>query len=210
MNPRGPRFGCRKLHQAQLGRSRQSLIARLVAIVTAAFCFAGGGRAHASSVLAMDLTALTTVADRIVVAEVLSVTSRWETGRRRIVTSVEINVAESWKGSVPSSRRITVLQPGGQVGDIEMKVYGLPLFREGERAVLFLRGGESASTVVGFSEGMRRLTPDPIGKGWSVLGADRTAAVVRSNDGRLVPAPAEPTQGLSELRARVRALVSAP
>jgi hypothetical protein len=165
--------------------------------------------AHASTVLAMDLAALTATADRIVVGEVLSVTSRWETGRRRIMTSVEINVAESWKGDVPTSRRVTIQQPGGQVGDIEMKVHGLAVFREGERAVLFLRGTDRASVVVGFGQGMRRLTPDSAGKGWLVLGGDRTAAVIRSSDGKLAPAASEASETLGALRARVRSLVNA-
>ncbi|HEY0709823.1 MAG TPA: hypothetical protein VGG33_23620 [Polyangia bacterium] len=205
MEPRRLRLGLRKSQRgwrAHLGRLAAAGLA-IVALSTAV-------NARASTVLAMDLAALTAAADRIVVAEVLSVVSRWETGRKRIITSVEINVAEAWKGNVPTSRRITVVQPGGQVGDIEMKVHGLPLFREGERTVLFLKGNDRLSAVVGFGEGLRRLTPDASGKGWIVSGSDRTAAVLRGADGRLVPAGPDRAETLADLRAKVRALVTAP
>lgn len=161
----------------------------------------------ASMAFALDLGELTALADRIVVAEVLSVSSRWETGRRRIVSDIEVNIAESWKGTMPTSKRVTIIQPGGAVGDIEMRVHGLASFRAGERAVLFLRGSEASSTVVGMGQGMRRLSYDsPTGR-WLVLGGDRTAAVVRRADGGFVAAPPEATDSLTALRTRVRALV---
>jgi hypothetical protein len=168
--------------------------------------------ARATAVLAFDLEALTRIADRVVVGEVLSVKSDWERHRRRIYTEIEIQVAEIWKGEVSSSRRIVIAQPGGRVGDIEMKVHGMASFRPGDRAVLFLEGSEAASGVVGLAQGMRPLTLAPAAQAgapprWMALGGDRSAAVLY-RDGRLTPAPAEPALPLETLRERVRALVA--
>jgi hypothetical protein len=168
---------------------------------------ASASPALATTVEAFDLTALTRIADRVVVAEVLSVKSAWQTDRRRIYTEVELQVAELWKGDMPTSRRVTVFQPGGRVGDIEMKVHGMANFREGDRAVLFLEGPSDASGVVGLAQGMRVLRLDVPAQRWIALGGDRTAAVVRDRDGRLQPAPPEPALPLETLRERVRTLV---
>src|SRR5688572_24579719 len=96
--------------------------------------------ARASLVMAMDLEEMTTRADRVVVGEVLSVKSAWEPDHKRIFPNIEIRVAHPWKGTIPQGGQILVQQPGGQVGDIESRVYGLAHFREGDRAVLFLKG----------------------------------------------------------------------
>ncbi len=164
--------------------------------------------AHASTVIAFDLPALTRIADRVVLGEVLGVTSAWDAQHRRIYTEIEVQVAESWKGDAQAERKLLIVQPGGRVGDIEMRVHGLATFRTGDRAVLFLAGPERASAVVGMGQGMRRLQLEPGTQRWMALGGDRSAAVLRGRDGRLLPAPPEPTLPLETLRDRVRALVT--
>ena len=163
--------------------------------------------ASATTVLALNIEELTALSDRVIVGEVLSVTSDWESGRRRIISRIEVSVAESWKGAMPSARRVFITQLGGQVGDIEMRVHGLAQFRSGDRTVLFLQGPESAAQVTGFGLGVRRLLYDAGTARWMVLGADRTAAVVRRADGALAAAPPESADSLTALRDRVRALV---
>src|SRR5687768_16458969 len=97
-------------------------------------------RAGASQVVAMDLAQLTQNAERIVVGEVTSVRSAWDQKRQRILSTIEVRVAEAWKGQMPIEGRMTIVQPGGVAEGIEMRVHGLPAFVPGERAVLFLRG----------------------------------------------------------------------
>src|SRR5687767_6485547 len=71
--------------------------------------------ARASMVPAMDLARLTAGANRIVVGEILSTTASWDEHRRRIFTTIEVQVAEMWKGAMPPGRRFRFTQLGGSV-----------------------------------------------------------------------------------------------
>lgn len=54
----------------------------------------------------------------------------------RLVTDIEIELEHTFKGEAPA--RVTVLQPGGTVGDLTQVVTHVPSFALGERVVLFL------------------------------------------------------------------------
>jgi hypothetical protein len=164
--------------------------------------------ARASVTPELDLRGLTTNADRIVVGDVVSVKSAWESGRKRIFTNIEVKVTETWKGPTPEGGKIIIQQPGGQVGDIEMRVFGLAEFHEGQKAVLFLTGTEKASAVVGLGQGMRPVSYDSKSARWMVQPADRSAAVTTDKQGRLGgPSAPDEIVPLETLRARVRKLV---
>lgn len=191
--------------------ARRSRAGALAAWLVAAAALGAGGVARGSAVLALELPELTARADRIVVAEVLSVTSAWDAGRKQIHSTVELGVSESWKGDLPRTRRLVLVQPGGSVDELEMKVHGLPSFAAGERAVLFLRGrGAEPLALVGLGQGKRPLRFDSAGRRWMVDGGDRSAAVRIEPGGRLVPVAPEVALPLEELRRRVHALVKRP
>jgi hypothetical protein len=181
----------------------RSLVAALVATVLATVPTAP---ARASLVMALDLAQLVGRADRVLVGEVLSVESAWDSDRRRIHTTAVIQVAEMLKGEAPANGRVVVVQPGGTVGDIEMRVHGMPRFVAGGRAVLFVRGALPAA-VVGMGQGLRPLRFDTAARRWMVEGGDRSAAVNVDAAGRFAAAGPEPALPLEELRRRVRALV---
>jgi hypothetical protein len=164
--------------------------------------------ARASLVVALELGALTAQADRVVVAEVTAVRSAWDAGHHRILSTVELHVAETWKGTAPADATLTIVQPGGAVDGIEMIVHGQARFAPGERAVLFLRGPQARGlSVVGLGQGKRPLRFDATAARWMVEGGDRSAAVRIESGGRLQPAGPEPALPLDELRRRVTALV---
>jgi hypothetical protein len=162
-------------------------------------------RASLATVLGLDQ--LTTLADRVIVGEVLSVKSTWDSGHKRIFTNIEVQVAETWKGTAAAGGKILIQQPGGQVGDIESRVYGLAEFHTGQRAVLFLKGAESASAVLGLGQGMRPLRFDEAARTWMVDSADRRAAVKSGPGGHFVPSAADPVLPLASLRAQILQLV---
>ncbi len=162
--------------------------------------------ARGSIVLAMELPDLTSQSDRIVVGQVTSVKSAWADGGKRILSTVEVRVDESWKGDAPVGGKVTIVQPGGVVGNIEMKVHGLPAFSSGERAVLFLRGRARAS-LVGLGQGKRRVHVDPDSRRLMVEAADRSAAVTPDLQGRLRAALPDDAVPLDDLRAQVRTLL---
>ncbi len=101
-----------------------------------------------------DLAAAASVVARV---ECLGNESRWEGGEIWTFTSFE--VVEIMKGVVP--RLITVRLPGGQVGHLISTVDGVPRFRAGEQAILFLertRAGDFA--VLAWVQGTFRIHRD--------------------------------------------------
>jgi hypothetical protein len=160
--------------------------------------------AAATLVQAIDLAEMASRSDRIVVAEVQSVESEWDSSHRTIRTRFEVKVEEVWKGA--PAERLIIDQPGGTVGDVEMKVHGMPTFEVGEKAVLFL-SGQSAHRVVGMSQGKRSLRWDGGAKRWMADSAEHSAVVRRDFRGRLLPVQPEPALGLDQLRQQVQALV---
>ncbi len=165
--------------------------------------------AGASLVLALDLPAMTAEADRVVVGDVMSAASVWSDRGRVILTTIKINVVEIWKGEMPATRTLTIVQTGGSVGNIEMKVHGQATFSVGQRAVLFLRSSGPASesgSLVGLGQGKRLLSQDFTGR-WMAGAPDRSAAVTLEAGGGMRPAAPEQVMPLEDLRRRVRALV---
>jgi hypothetical protein len=153
----------------------------------------------------MSLAELTATADQIVVGKVVSVHSAWDSSHRRIFSTIEVKIEESWKGLGCSS--LTILQPGGSVGDIEMTVHGMPSFQVGEISLLFLEGTERFR-VAGMALGQRPLVWDAKSQDWSVRGPDFTDIVEPGQDGRFHPASRAAPELLRAVRARVRALVA--
>jgi len=162
--------------------------------------------AAGSLVQSLDLGELTARAERIVVAQVASSKSDWDSSHRTIHTRIEIKVEEVWKGAVVPGERIVIVQPGGRVENIEMRMHGMPGFSLGERAVLFL-AGQAAARVVGMSQGKRSLRWDGTAKRWVAEAAEHSAVVRRDSQGQLQPVSPGPAVGLDELREQVRALV---
>lgn len=82
----------------------------------------------------MPLAKMARTAQAIVRAKCVANSARWEGGEIWTVTDFESE--ENWKGFPPS--RLSVRLLGGSVGDITSTVSGVPRFRVGEDAVLFL------------------------------------------------------------------------
>lgn len=79
------------------------------------------------------------------------------------VTLVTLTLADSLKGGVPSTYTVKLL--GGKLGDMELRIPGMPEFKEGDHVVLFLaENGAAVCPLVGGSQGYFRVQPDPIGQ----------------------------------------------
>ena len=177
---------------------------RLIPLLAAAVCaVAALPVARATLMRTMDLAELTATADQIVVGDVLSTDSAWDSGHRNIYTTIDIGVRESWKGAPPSDGRIRIRQLGGSVGEIEMTVLGMARFTPGERALLFLR----EARVVGWSQGKRGLYWDSPGKRWTVDAPDRAGILSVDAHGNTRAGAPNASESLDRLRERVRALV---
>jgi hypothetical protein len=113
--------------------------------------------AQSTSLAQLSLAQLVNSAHAIVQAEVVANECRWRKGEIWTVTS--FRVLDNWKGS--SQPGIDVWMIGGRVGPVTSYVPGVPRFRPGEQAILFLepkRTGEMSITAWG--EGTFRVRVD--------------------------------------------------
>jgi len=153
----------------------------------------------ATTLVAMDVAALTRASQCVVRARVSSVSSQ-RSPSGRITTSVELERLETWAGLDLPTLRMSV--PGGVVGEIGQRVEGAPSFVAGEEVVLFLAA--------------RGTVFQPVGLGQGVWRVDRVTGtpLVRPEplDGVLLVGPAAPDVSalrtpmtLEQLRSQVRA-----
>jgi hypothetical protein len=103
----------------------------------------------------MGVPALTRAASEVVRVRVASSRCAWTEDHRRLVTLVEMDVLERWKGE--TGKRLTVLQLGGEKDGIGQRVEGVLSLATGEELVLFLERQGGLYRVVGLSEGIYRV-----------------------------------------------------
>jgi hypothetical protein len=156
---------------------------------------AGGGKARASIVVALDLPDLVREAERIAVVDVVSVRAAWDDKHERIFSTIELDVVENWKGAVLGSKRITMVQPGGTVDDISMVVTGMGRFSPGERSLVFLRGPAARSQLVGMAQGKRPMRFETASRRWLVAPPDMAQLKTVRRPGAVAPAPAPAAGG---------------
>ena len=175
--------------------------------------------AAASIVQALELPDLVQKADHIAVVDVVSLRSEWDAKHEQIFSTVDLKVVERWKGpGQPAEGHLTIIQPGGTVGDLTMTVTGLTSFTPGERAVVFLRGNADNARLLGLSQGKRPMQFDSGAGTWLIKQAPhRDLTLVKGQNAsgssssrptlNLVQ-PARPQQTmLEDFRAEVRALI---
>ncbi len=184
---------------------------RFALLVLASIAIVPGNASFSRATLlrAMSLAELASSADSIVVGTVFSVNAAWDAEHRKILSTIEIDVEESWKGS-SDTQRITLVQPGGGVGDIEMTVQGMPTFSTRERSLLFLQGRQRFQ-VVGMGQGKRALEWDGASKQWLARPSDNEDVVEVGPGAKLRQAKRGDAIPLSDLREQVRrAIGSSP
>src|SRR5260370_20028385 len=84
--------------------------------------------------------------------------SRWENGE--IWTETRFEIVEVNKGLLPGVVSVRML--GGRIGSLHSRIDGVPAFRPGEEAYVFLCGHEGEPfRVLGWSQGTFRIARDP-------------------------------------------------
>ena len=166
--------------------------------------------AWASVIVELDTPNMVRRADHVAVVDVVAARAAWDDKHERIVSTIELSVVETWKGTNMSAARLTVVQPGGTVGDLTMVVVGMPRFSPGERALVFLAGPAHHATVVGMTQGKRRvrrgvLSQQPIVEAPARAGYSFIRGAAPGAATRRILAPA---RSLDDMRAEVRALVA--
>ncbi len=180
---------------------------RLLAMLASVAALAISWPAFASLILALDLPTLVSRSEQISVVDVVSTKAAWNAEHDRIVTTIDVAVVDCWKGAAAPGSHVQIVQAGGTVGELTMRIDGMPHFQPGERALLFLRGKPARASVVGMAQGKRPVRRET-GR-WMVSAPDRGGA-------DFVPTtPASKSiftvrpRPLEDLRSDVRALVGA-
>jgi hypothetical protein len=168
--------------------------------------------ARASLIMAVDLPELVNRSSYVAVVDVVSMKSAWDARHEQILTSVDLAVVETWKGTAPAGGHFRVVQPGGTVDDLSMVVHGMSHFQPGERALVFLRGQADHAAVVGMAQGKRLIRRDGTTGKWMVHAPDRAGAMFVKTTPAAAASPVFDTRlrTLDEVRTEIRNIVAAP
>jgi len=86
----------------------------------------------------LSLRKLTIEADAIILGEVKNIQCQWSIDKSIILTIVTLQIHEILKGNI-NSHQVLIQYPGGEVGDIGLKVSDMPSFRPNEMVLVFLK-----------------------------------------------------------------------
>lgn len=101
-----------------------------------ALCLGLGSISALAQSEADELSALATRAPIVAVVKVVAVESRVSSDPQRLITETRVVLTELIKGDAP--RVLTLLHPGGAVGDRVQRFEGVPQFEVGEEVLVFL------------------------------------------------------------------------
>jgi len=91
-----------------------------------------------SLMIKLSLERLSMDSDTIVLGEVKDIESQWSMDKSTIVTIVTLKILDVIKGEFHRNQ-ILIQYPGGEIGDIGLKVSDMPDFYLRERTLVFLR-----------------------------------------------------------------------
>lgn len=117
--------------------------------------------ASASTVIPLTLEEMEALATDIIVGTVQSTKAGWDKDHRLIETRVKIRVDRPVKGKAKGGKMVTVVVPGGVVGEIGMRQSGAAVFHPGERVLLLAEPKRpSELRPVGLFQGKMAITHD--------------------------------------------------
>ena len=112
------------------------------------------GSAVQAAMIEMTLDQLTEESISIIRGTVLSKESWWVEDSSFIFTTVMVRVDESIKGTASVSSTISILVPGGEVGEVGLGVEHAARFETSEEVVVFLKVvDESCYGITGWEQG---------------------------------------------------------
>lgn len=127
----------------------------------------------------LTTTELTNQADVVAVGKVASTKSEWNADRTRIFTRVTIAVRECLKGSA-TGQQLTLLTPGGEIGEVGEFYSGSVRFQQEEEVVVFAKGqADREMHLAGGAQGKITVTRD------AATGMTTVGSGIRLDDFRL-------------------------
>jgi len=158
--------------------------------------------AQATISQAMQFDVKVEKAAAIVLGKVVSQQSGWDASNTRILTRTTFQVEKTLKGG--AAQQITLVTPGGAVGDIAQEYVGVPRFAQGEEHVVFVRNTSAGPTVLYFEQGAYRIAETD--RGERMVHPLVSSAVLVDTQRGIAVAPEHP-RTLREFEGEVRASV---
>ncbi|MBP1653880.1 MAG: hypothetical protein H6Q28_436 [Bacteroidetes bacterium] len=102
-------------------------------------------------------------ADVVAIGRITGLQSEWDEGKTRIFTRVSLSVDEFVKEGSERSKAVTILTPGGEVGDVGELYTHVPVFKKNEEVVVFLRTADRGLyRVAAGMQGKYNIEVDPV------------------------------------------------
>lgn len=112
---------------------------------------------HATTIAKMSVAKMSQASSAVARVRCLSNSVIWDSGEIWTVTTFEVQ--QTWRGALPAEIMVRLL--GGRMAGITSTVSGVPRFRPGEEAVLFLEPASRGDfTVVAWQQGTFRIGHD--------------------------------------------------
>ena len=136
----------------------------LGALAVAAALMTSAPSALASTVAPMTVTEMADYAGQVLIGEVTAVRAYWADNPRRIESEVTFDSVDYLKAApADKSAPFTLIVPGGQVGDMQMRLCCAPQFAVGDKWLLFVLPTYKTFPVVGLYRGAFAIRPDDAG-----------------------------------------------
>ncbi|HXI13549.1 MAG TPA: hypothetical protein VNM92_13045 [Thermoanaerobaculia bacterium] len=136
---------------------------------------------HATLARAVEFDAKVGEADAIILGECKSTRSQLDPSGKWIVTYSTFSVKKSFKGN--SVGEVTVVTPGGHVGNLHQTTVGIPEFRQGDEKVLFVKQREIGSTILYADQGTYDVTENARGEK-AIVPTESDLVVIDEQTGR--------------------------
>jgi hypothetical protein len=178
-------------------------------IVCALTMFAGAQTAQATVVMKLNRAQMTDMSQLVVQVRVGTIRTV-EERPGALSTLIELEVIEAFKGKVQTGSALTLLQMGGELGDLIQSVPGTSKFKTGEELVLFLSAFQNRFVQVGV--GLGRYVVERNAQGaFAVEEFGNVAFAEPGKDGVIRPgeAPEPAHMPLPQLAAEVRRFAGA-
>jgi hypothetical protein len=156
--------------------------------------------AHAALAAAASFDDKVDNAAAIILGKCIRTESRFDSTHRWIVTYSTFAVEKSFKGN--PAAEITLITPGGTVGNLHQSSVGIPAFREGDEHVVFVKNTPVGPTVLYFDQGTYDVRSDE--RGERVVAPVPTNLVTVDTQRGMAVAPADEPRTLQQFETAVR------
>jgi hypothetical protein len=171
--------------------------------------------ARATTVIPPSFDQLVTQAEAIFQGSVTDVRSQWvgEGSQRQIVSYVTFKVEDALKGDIGASYAIRMY--GGTVGEDSMGISDAPIFKVGDRDIVFVENnGSQAIPLVGIMYGRFHVQRDQSGQDVVTRNEGQpvknVAALGREMEETTAANPAEPNMTADTFKAAVKNKLQVP